>query len=567
MKQKSFFLFLFGIAFALRLYGLLWDGGYHFHPDERMITMVAERVHLPNPLTLDSFLSDSSPLNPKFFAYGSLPIYLLRLTGNLFGIINRDFATYAYLNVWGRFLSLIFDIGTLYLVFLISNDSFGKNSPASKFAVFFYALSVLPIQLSHFYAVDIPLTFFITLSLYLVLEFVNKPSTGASIALGVSFGLTMTTKITGVFLLIPIGVAFLILLVRGRDVISLFKFSFVFFLFTLLFFVLFMPYAFIDFKTFWVQTLEQSRMSNDAFVFPYTLQYVGTIPYFYFLKNIFLWGMGPIVAFMAFAGILYVPAQLAALFLKRIKTSGRLSVSGHDIFKPTTLVLFLFFVVYFGVVGKSAVKFMRYMLPIYPILAVFGGSFARLFFDGLVKHRLLYKFSLSIFLLSIFLWPVSFLAIYARPNTRVSATKWINENIIPGSTLATEHWDDALPLFPNKGYKNVELTLYEPDTDEKWRTLNEKLSGTDYIIIASNRLYTPLMKLTDCERLPRERCYKRTADYYRRLFGDELGFSKVAEFTSFPTFGPFEINDQGADESFTVYDHPKVMIFKKTTRG
>jgi 4-amino-4-deoxy-L-arabinose transferase-like glycosyltransferase len=464
-------------------------------------------------------------------------------------------------------LSLIFDIGTLYLVLLISSDLFRRNSLASKFAVFFYALSVLPIQLSHFYAVDIPLTFFITLSLYLALRLINKPSTGVSIALGVSFGLTMATKITGVFLLIPIGVMFLILLVRDRDAISLLKFSFAFFLFAFLPFILFMPYAFIDFKTFLAQTLEQSRMSNDAFVFPYTLQYVGTTPYLYFLKNIFLWGMGPIVAFMAFAGILYVPAQLAVLFLKRIKTSGRLFVSGHDIFKPTALVLFVFLIVYFGVVGKSAVKFMRYMLPIYPILAVFGGSFAGSFFGGFVKRQLLYKLSVSFFLLSIFLWPVSFLAIYTRPNTRVSATKWINENIIPGSTLATEHWDDALPLFPNKGYKNVELTLYEPDTDEKWRTLNERLSGTDYIIIASNRLYTPLMKLTNCERLPRERCYKRTADYYRRLFGDELGFSKVAEFTSFPTFGPVKIDDQGADESFTVYDHPKVMIFRKATKG
>ena len=88
------------------------------------------------------------------------------------------------------------------------------------------------------------------------------------------------------------------------------------------------------------------------------------------------------------------------------------------------------------------------------------------------------------------------------------------------------------------------------------------------MIIASNRLYVPLMKLTDCKDLPPFRCYKQTADYYKRLFKGDLGYKKVAEFSSYPTLqiGKFTYSypDDNADESFTVYDHPKIMIFKKT---
>ena len=30
-------------------------------------------------------------------------------------------------------------------------------------------------------------------------------------------------------------------------------------------------------------------MNSDAYIFPYTLQYVDTTPYIYYLKQIFLW--------------------------------------------------------------------------------------------------------------------------------------------------------------------------------------------------------------------------------------------------------------------------------------
>ena len=82
-------------------------------------------------------------------------------------------------------------------------------------------------------------------------------------------------------------------------------------------------------------------------------------------------------------------------------------------------------------------------------------------------------------------------------------------------------------------------------------------------------------------------------DFYRQLFSGKLGFTLVAQFTSRPrlpvplvtycvsipgfTYGilskPLEkceepgvtLVDDYADETFTVYDHAKVLIFKKNT--
>ena len=48
------------------------------------------------------------------------------------------------------------------------------------------------------------------------------------------------------------------------------------------------------------------------------------------------------------------------------------------------------------------------------------------------------------------------------------------------------------------------------------------------------------------------------------MFQGDLGFELVEIFQSDPTFGPFKVNDQFAEEAFTVYDHPKVLIFRKT---
>src|SRR5258708_4923485 len=73
----------------LRLYGLDWDQGNSFHPDERQILFHVTALGWPKSWT--QFLDPrQSPLNPHFFAYGSFPLYLLAWIGF---ILHYDFSS------------------------------------------------------------------------------------------------------------------------------------------------------------------------------------------------------------------------------------------------------------------------------------------------------------------------------------------------------------------------------------------------------------------------------------------------------------------------------------------
>src|SRR5260370_41929770 len=93
------------------------------------------------------------------------------------------------------------------------------------------------------------------------------------------------------------------------------------------------------------------------------------------------------------------------------------------------------------------------------------------------------------------LWAVAFTAIYRNPQSRVAASEWIYANIPKGSVLASEHWDDALPLRihgrdPYDGfYQGVQMHWYAEDTQQKLIEALTLLDRADYIILSSNRLY------------------------------------------------------------------------------
>jgi YYY domain-containing protein len=160
-----------------------------------------------------------------------------------------------------------------------------------------------------------------------------------------------------------------------------------------------------------------------------------------------------------------------------------------------------------------------------------------------------------------------------------------------GSVIVSEStWDDGLPLRMEDGldiggrYTGVNQELYwQDDQDDNHNGVPDKLerivntlSQGDILAISSNRQYGTI------PRVPVR--YPLTTAYYRALVGcpppseildcmahaqpgnvhGQLGYDLVAVFENDPTLGPLKINDQKAEEAFTVYDHPKVLIFAKT---
>ena len=215
------------------------------------------------------------------------------------------------------------------------------------------------------------------------------------------------------------------------------------------------------------------------------------------------------------------------------------------------------------------VKFIRYLLPIYPILCLLAGW---ALIEGIKRGEGLWAncrrglgfVCLLVVILGSSFWALAFTSIYDRDHSRVTASRWIFENIPQGSYISSEVWDDSLPLridgknpFP-KMYRMVEMHWYAGDEPSKLNRALQWLDRTDYIVLSSNRLYESI------PRLPLR--FPMTIAYYDALFDGSLGFEQVAEFTSYPRFLGLEIPDQGAAEAFTVYDHPRVLIFKKTEK-
>ncbi|MGB2897048.1 MAG: DUF2298 domain-containing protein [Anaerolineales bacterium] len=149
-------------------------------------------------------------------------------------------------------------------------------------------------------------------------------------------------------------------------------------------------------------------------------------------------------------------------------------------------------------------------------------------------------------------------------------------------------WDDGLPwgvdgrgLGGRYEVHNLELYWHDNQDDDdngitdKLERIVDYLEQGDYLTISSNRQYGTI------PRVPIR--YPLTSVFYRELFGcpdgmdvptcgataevglyaGRLGYSLVEVFESYPSIGGLKINDQFAEEAFTVYDHPKVLIFKR----
>jgi hypothetical protein len=463
------------------------------------------------------------------------------------------------------------------------------------------SVATLHVQLAHFYTADSLLVFLILLCLTLTVKVVRGARLRHHAGLALALGLALATKLTAFLFVLPLFVGYSMRAgsqgprssLSNSDIVAAVRDALPTLLLAGAILIACQPYALIDWQTFLGDTFRESQIAWGRLDVPYTRQYAGTVPYLYSIWQTAIWGLG------ALAGMIGWFALAAALahWLRKDPRSGRSA--------SVEAVLLAWAWPYLLLSGLLYAKYLRYMLPIVPILCLLAARVGMVYTSTATyspspaqpthhpagpqlrwpaQHLapLLERIRapcrswlLGIAILTLAAYTLAYSSIYAEPHSWITASAWIYENIPPGSTLAVEDWDTALPLPLRiadtdrriEEYDLRILPLYnEPDDEAKWANIAAMLAQTDYVVVASRRVYGSAGRLPDR--------YPVTSRYYEQLFTGELGFDLIQEFTR----GPSWLNPRlpplpGAapatlhpDESFVVYDHPRALILQNTDR-
>ena len=448
------------IAGSLRLTGIEWDGNHHLHPDERFLTMVETSIS-PVESLKEYFDTSTSSLNPNnrgftFYVYGTLPLIITRYVGEWVGMTGYD-----EINVVGRVLSAVFDLGTILIIYLIAKRLY-RQARIGLLAALFSALAVLQIQLSHYFTVDNFANFFTYAAIYAaVVIATGKPksdqtgvpdaetqpvsrtwwnsgwsSVSLYILFGVLYGAALASKVSMYALaaLLPLAAVLhywklpaeqkkINLPYLVRDVVIAGVFAF-------LAFRVFQPYTFqgpgffgLKLNPGWLSSLRELAVIQSGEVdVPYALQWARR-PLTFTIKNLVLYGLGLPLGILSLGGLLWMTWRMFKGDWQK-----HLLLWGWTVFILVTQSL-------------AHVKSMRYVIAIYPALTLIAAwTVFKLFECGASQstrirlfrfnwRRVLAVTALLVTVSGTALWAFAFTTIYTKPVTRVAASEWIYENI------------------------------------------------------------------------------------------------------------------------------------------
>lgn len=588
-------------AAFLRFSHANWDDGYQLHPDERAILFVAQGIKLPSSLA-ELIDSSRSPLNPyrdpstgteRSFPYGHLPLYLTVAADQLLAqvcrggslceaipaasfvgrLLNVDqLPEFDHLTYVGRALAALMDTLDVLVAYLLARDLF-SNRPTGLLAAMLLAVTVLHIQNSHFGTFDSALAFCCTLSLWLLTHYASSGRMRYSIAAGIAAGMAVSCKLTGILLVIPLVISqfdlhkllhrhitLLSIRLKSPPTLGLTMLA------GIIVFAVANPYALLDAHSFVSDAVTQAGLAGGSLDAPFTRQYSGTVPVLYAMEQQALWELGPSLTLTIYVGLGW---GLWQVFRLRQPALGVIVV-----WAATALCI-----------GLAYAKYPRYLMPMTPALIVIGSGLLTVS-RGL--PRLGKCLLCGVVVASSAGLALAFVAMYDVPHPWVASSQWIYANVPPGSKLVSEKWDDALPLnlsgSEGQYTRDEHYTAYrldpfaEPDNSAKMSALASTLAESDYLILASNRLYGVIPGLPDR--------YPLTSTYYRLLFGGDLGYRIERTWYRYPRILGWNLVDDPfrfvkgpqtnlavpadalvlgpADESFTLYDHPLVLLFHNT---
>ena len=536
-------LFLSALALALgiwwRFQGMNWDLGLLYHPDEMNIALAVAKLDIPHQM------------HPDFFAYNGFSLYLYRLLAQGMVLLTGDHAWTSDLGrivLLGRYCSAVVSLLSLPLFFLLGRRTLSPRG--GLLALLLAAGCAGLLQAAHYAVTETLLVFWILLQSLVAAHMVDAPSPCGKrswVLLGVLGGLALGTKTTAALLLV-FPYAVLLFRLRRGDGKNAWIGALVGFLAGCVTAFAVSPYSVLDFSAFRSSMAYETSLARGTLSVPYTLQFLGTTPYLFFLQNL-PWHLGPLVPLISGAGMLAWPLAM---------------LRGRS--PSAAFPLWLFAVVYFSYVGGMFARFIRYLLPLYPAL-ILAAAWA---LDALLRwgenRSTLVRRGIQLGVATVavvgFLWGGAVGSIFTQENPRTAASRWMYAHLPAGTVLITETWDYRLPAaLPDTApvpYTYLSVPAPDPDNDDKRLRLAETLSRGEYYLLASGRNADQLSRLPDR--------YPLMARFYALLRSGALGYREVRRWEVFPSLGGISVDDRNAEETFRVFDHPTVTLYRNEGR-
>lgn len=484
------------LGLVLRVMGLRWglpnaEHLYSYHPDEIPI--------LSSVLQLDVF---SGQLNPHFFNYGTVYTYLVYLAYLLamgFGWI----PTGAHVPVWqqlaslhlvGRGVTVFFGVATILLTYFLARRI--TNQSGALLAAFLMAVVPGHVANSHYATVDVTLTFWVTLALLLMTFIVQDSDRQWVFWSGLVVGLATATKYSAGLLIVPLFFqCWRVSSHRGDAEIAdaprslrlcgalLNRILLLALAGTALGFLIGCPYsllAFPEFKRDFLFELHHSQ-TGSGLIF----QGMGNGWWYHLTTNL--------------------PCALgASLPLIALGLSGLLCMDQSE--KRGCALLSTWVLPFFGVIGGARILFLRYLLPILPVMIIFLGVSwravrKRLGFNPCVETIRKWKLRLGLILFGVTIQTCLVMMIvlsgyqaghqFLEGDPRDRAAAWLKPQLHAGSTvgLVNVPWFYTPPLCPFNGGMKSQRQFEEWNgtapyriTVTGWDRRKLEMSPPDYFI-------------------------------------------------------------------------------------
>lgn len=587
------------LAFALRAWNLDWDRGTHLQPDERFWSDVAANVENPDEWRLSELLDpEKSSLNPRVYkpnyVYGTLPLWSSEAAAGILmtnamspvvGLIDsvgidvaRDepadapigtrlrFNTGYDVTIIGRLMSALVDTLTVAAVFFLARE-LTDDRRVGLLAALLQALTVLHIQYSHFLGSEPWVAFFVTCAVWGSVRLARGRGSRRTRAFtAVAVGLAVACKLSGVAAVaapfaaamvavgpelkhlararIPAGVVGRI--ARGIEPYLVMA------VLAVLAYRIAQPYDFragisLVYNDRFLADIDYLSDINQGGNWPWVQPLVGRTPLLHPLKQMFLWGMGPGLGLAAVYGLFRATKRF---------------FQGEWFWAVPLAVI----AAYFVLVSLQFYAIVRYLQPAYPIITALSAAGLVAAWQAatvLAPHRATaakaIKVAVGLAIGATVFWALAFVnGVYGNDNARLAAGDWMLENLPAEAVVSQQAWDDGLPWGQASDFGRVTLEPFSfgGDTPERIELLIDGLDQVDYVIESSNKFYDSL------PRTPAR--FPQMTQYYDSLFDGSLGFELVKTFRNQPSLFGITIDDSGAEEAFTVYDHPTVYIWRKT---